>query len=90
MSETVTQFYLYAGILLVGCSAAIHYFLYLRLRDTGKKYVAFNLVSVVVSDYLRERQKHGWSPWPAYFVVPTAIVGFALFFVGVLRLSHSS
>jgi len=62
MSETVTQFYLYAGILLIGSSAAIHYFPYLRLRDTGRKYIAFNLVAVILSDYLRERVKHGWSP----------------------------
>ena len=53
MSYTVTQLYLYAGVLLVGCSAAIHYFLYQRLRDTGRKYIAFNLVAVVLSDYLR-------------------------------------
>jgi hypothetical protein len=87
MPETVTQFYFYAGIiLLVGCSAAIHYCLYLRLRDTGKKYIAFNLAYVVVSDYLRERSERRWSPWPAYLVVPTAIVGFVFFFVGVFRM----
>src|SRR5262249_18112885 len=89
MSETVTQFYLYAGILLIGSSAAIHYFPYLRLRDTGRKYIAFNLVAVILSDYLRERVKHGWSPWPAYCVIPAAILGLVLFSVGVFRLSQS-
>ena len=89
MSYAVTQFYLYAGVLLVGCSSAIHYFLYQRFRDTGRKYIAFNLVAVVLPDYLRERSTRGWSPWPAYCVIPTAIVGFVLFVIGVVRLSQS-
>ena len=72
------------GVLLLGCSAALHYVLYLRLRDTGRSYIAFNLLSTVLSDYLRLRSRQGWSPWPAYFVVPTAVAGFVLLFLGAL------
>ena len=80
------QLYLYAGVLLVGSSAAILYFLYLRLRDTGRKYIAFNLPTQLLTDYLRVRSQYGWSPWPAYLVWPTAIAGWVLFIVGVTKL----
>ena len=78
--------YLYSGILLVGCSAAMLYFLYARLRDIGRRYIAFKLPSKLISDYLRVRSQYGWSPWPAYLVWPTAVAGWALFFVGVTKL----
>ena len=80
------QSYLYAGVLLVGCSAAMLYFLYLRLGDAGRKYIAFELPARLISDYLRVRSQYGWSPWPAYLVWPIAIAGWALFFVGVTKL----
>jgi hypothetical protein len=80
------QIYLYVGVLLLGCSAAIQYFLYLRLRDTGRKYVAFNLLTRILTDYLRARSQYGWSAWPAYFVLPIAIAGLVLLVVGVTRL----
>jgi len=80
------QWYLYTGVLLVGCSAALLYFLYLRLRDVGERYIAFNLPRRLVSDYLRLGPQYGWSPWPAYLVWPIAIAGWALFFFGVTKL----
>jgi hypothetical protein len=80
------QLYLYAGVLLLGCSAAIVSFLYLRLRDTGRNYILLKLLTQVLGDYLRVRSQYGWSPWPAYLVWPTAIAGWVLFIVGVTRL----
>jgi hypothetical protein len=80
------QLYLYAGILLVGCSAVLLYFLYLRLRDVGRTYIAYKLPIQLISDYLRLGPQYGWSPLPVYLVWPTAIVGWVLFFIGVTRL----
>jgi hypothetical protein len=54
----LTKFLLYLGVLLIGSSSAIHYYLYLRLRDIGKHYVAFNLLEVMSKDYLRNRAKY--------------------------------
>jgi hypothetical protein len=84
--HTVAEFYLYGGMFLLGCSAALHYFLYLRLRDTGRNYIIFNLLWPVLSDYLRITSKQRWSPWPAYLVLPTMVVGFVLLCMGVFKL----
>jgi hypothetical protein len=80
------QSYLYAGLLLVGCSAVLLSFLYVRLRDVGRRYIAFKLPIQLISDYLRLRPQYGWSPWPAYLVWPAAIAGWVLFFVGLTKL----
>lgn len=85
-TRAITEFYLYAGVLLLGCSSAIHYFLYLRLRDTGRNYIMFNWLWPVLADYLGVRSKYGWSPWPVYLVLLTMVVGLVLLCVGVFRL----
>jgi len=82
----ITQFLLYVGIFLIGFSASIHYYLYLRLRDTGKNYVIFNLLEEVSKDYLRNRTKYGWPAWPAYLMWALLICGLVLFVTGVFRL----
>jgi len=92
--ETVTpgihnsaSFYLYSGIILLACFAIIHYYLYMRLRDTGYDKTIFNFLLVEVPlDYLRRRMKYGWSPWPAYLMWPFLLIGCSLFVIGVFRL----
>src|SRR5260370_38726026 len=81
-------FYLYSGIALLASFAIIHYYLYLRLRDTGynKNILNFLLVEVPI-DYLRARAKYGWSPWPAYLMCPSLLIGSALLIIGVFKLS---
>jgi hypothetical protein len=80
-------FYLYSGIALLTCFAIIHYYLYLRLRDTGYNKNIFNFLLVEVPiDYLRVRVKYGWSPWPAYLMWPFLLIGSALFIIGVFKL----
>ncbi len=79
--------YLYVGIFLLACFASIHYYLYLRLRDTGYKKSIFNFLLVEIPvDYLRIRAKYGWSAWPAYLVWPALIGGLVLFVIGVFKL----
>ena len=80
-------FYLYSGIALLASFAIIHYYLYLRLRDTGynKNILNFLLVEVPI-DYLRARAKYGWSPWPAYLMWPFLLIGSALLIIGVFKL----
>ncbi len=85
---TSVKVYLYAGIILMGCSAALHYFLYLSLREAGRNYIAFNWFWPVLSDYLKLRSKHGWPRWPAYLVVLTLVLGLILFLFGVDKLSR--
>jgi hypothetical protein len=82
-----SNFYLYAGVACLACFAIIHYYLYLRLRDTGynKSIFDFLLVEVPV-DYLRLRTKYGWSPWPAYLLWPALVAGLVLFVIGVSKL----
>ena len=79
--------YLYVGIFLLACFASLHYYLYLRLRDTGYKKSIFNFLLVDVPvDYLKTRAKYGWSAWPAYLVWPVLIGGLVLFVIGVFKL----
>jgi hypothetical protein len=81
------SFYLYGGIILLACFAIIHYYLYMRLRDTGYNKTIFNFLLVEVPvDYLRRRAKYGWSPWPAYLMWPFLLIGCCLFVIGVFRL----
>jgi hypothetical protein len=82
----LTKPLLYLGIFLIGFSSAIHYYLYLRLRDIGKTYVAFNLLAVVSKDYLRNRKQYGWPTWPAYLMWTLLLCGLVVFAVGVFRL----
>ncbi len=79
--------YLYSGIILLACFAIVHYYLYLRLRDTGYHKTIFDFLLVEVPvDYLRLRAKYGWSPWPAYLMWPFLLIGAVLFVIGVSRL----
>jgi hypothetical protein len=79
--------YLYSGIILLACFAIVHYYLYLRLRDTGYHKTIFDFLLVEVPlDYLRLRTKYGWSPWPAYLMWPFLLIGAVLFVIGVSRL----
>jgi hypothetical protein len=86
-SQHGVTLYLYAGIFLLACFAIIHYYLYLRLRDTGysRHILKFLLVEIPV-DYLRLRMKYGWSPWPVYLMWPALIAGIVLIVIGVFRL----
>jgi len=80
-------FYLYSGMALLACFAIIHYYLYLRLRDTGYNKNIFNFLLVEVPvDYLRVRVKYGWSPWPAYLMWHFLLIGLALLVTGVFKL----
>jgi hypothetical protein len=81
------KFFLYSGIFLLAFFAAVHYSLYLRLRDIGYRKHIFNLLLVAVpADYLRNRTKYGWSAWRAYLVWPLLVGGLALFVIAVFRL----
>ena len=84
----IVKIYLYAGVILLGCSAGLQYFLYLRLRDAGRNYIFFNWLATVLSDYLKLRSRHGWPRWPAYLVILTLILGLVLLVIAVEKLSH--
>jgi len=82
----LTKFLLYCGILLIGFSSSILYYLYLRLRDIGKHYVAFNLPQTISKDYLRNRTEFGWPAWPVYLMWAPLACGLVVFVIGVLSL----
>lgn len=80
-------FCLYAGIFLLACFAIIHYYLYMRLRDTGYSKHIFNFLLVEIPvDYLRLRTKYRWSPWPAYLMWPALLFGLMFLVIGFFRL----
>jgi hypothetical protein len=37
-------------------------------------------------EYLKIREKHGWSPWPVYLMGPCLLVGTCMLVVGLFRL----
>lgn len=78
---------LYVGIFLLGGCAALHYLLYLRLRDIGINKTIFDFLLVEVPlDYLRNRRKYGWSAWPALLMGVLFLAGILVFVAGVSRL----
>jgi hypothetical protein len=38
--------------------------------------------------YLKVRSEHGWSPWPAYLLWPSLILGIVSLVVGLFRLQN--
>jgi len=82
----ITKFPLYLGVLLIGFSSAILYYLYLRLRDLGKHYMAFNLSATISKDYLRNRTEYGWPAWPVYLMWALLVCGIIVLMIGVFRL----
>jgi hypothetical protein len=82
-----TKILLYVGFFLLGGFATLHYFLYLRLRDIGIDKTIFDFLLVAVPvDYLRNRQKYGWSVWPVLLMWVFLLAGISVFVMGVFRL----
>jgi hypothetical protein len=82
----MTELVLYLGIFLIALSSAIQFYLYLRLRDIGKKHVTFNLLAVISPDYLRNRRPYGWPAWPVYLMWALLVRGLVVLAIGVSRL----
>ena len=83
---TETKILLYVGIFLLGGFAAVHYYLYLRLRDIGINKTIFDFLLVTVPiEYLRNREKHGWPVWPVFLMWGLLLAGVLIFVAGVFR-----
>jgi hypothetical protein len=76
-----------AGFVFIGASGALGMHIQLKMVRAGYpfpygKYVARGSWGVPL-EYLRLRRQHHWSPWPAYFVWPTALIGIACLVTGL-------
>ncbi len=83
------------GFLLVGVSAVLYNHMQMNMvREGYKPSYSFFIPAVIspkawtsLTEYLRVRSKHGWSPWPAYLIWPSFFVGVALLLFGMFHLA---
>jgi hypothetical protein len=79
------------GLLLVGVSSILFIHIQFKMRSVGfKTYPMFTRPSDwgLPSKYLKIRCEHGWSPWPAYLLWPSLILGIVSLVVGLFRLQN--
>jgi hypothetical protein len=80
------------GFLLIGLSGWVSFIIYRRLAQSGYKWDAYSEVWPFISTlplaylYLRGRKQRGWSAWPAYIVLLSAVGGITPLVVGLFRL----
>jgi hypothetical protein len=82
--------YVIGGLLLIGFASVL--FVHIELKLVRADY-NFNWVKSLTrsnwgipGEYLRVRNKHGWSAWPVYLLWPSLFVGVAAFVFGLFRL----
>jgi hypothetical protein len=76
------------GFLLIACAALLFIHIQFKMRSIGyKTYPLFAGPGDygLPLKYLRVGSKYGWSPWPAYLIVPCLLIGFTLLIFGILR-----
>jgi hypothetical protein len=79
------------GFLLVALYAALFIHIELKMREAGYKPNPFTHAIEyhgLPLEYLRIRQKYGWSPWPAYLTWPCLVTGCVLVILGVVWLPN--
>ena len=79
------------GFLLVGTFSILFIHIQFKMRSIGYN---TNPMFTRPSDwglpakYLKVRSEHGWSPWPAYLLWPSLILGIVGLVVGLFRLQN--
>jgi len=77
------------GFLLIGAFAVLFFHVQFKMREAGwSAYTVFvspQKLSLPI-EYLKIRKQRGWSPWPAYLILPCLLAGIVLLVVGVYRM----
>lgn len=81
------------GFLFIGIASFLFMHIQLKMLRLGHKSYTFFRMSPtgkngwdMPAEYLRIRNKHGWSPWPAYLLWPSLFGGVLALVVGLFRL----
>jgi hypothetical protein len=81
------------GFLLVGFASFLFMHIQLKMLRLGyKSYTFFRMNPTgkngwdMPAEYLRIRDKQGWSPWPVYLLWPSLFGGVLVLVVGLFRL----
>jgi hypothetical protein len=74
-----------SGILILCCFAALDFFIRMRMKRTGHKWVFLSGGTLNYNDYLRMAKKYGWSAWPVYLMWASFVLGIVLVFVAVSK-----
>jgi hypothetical protein len=72
------------GLLLIAGAGVLFFRIQLKLIRAGYPMRANGWETP--THYLKVRAKHGWSPWPAYLLVPCFLLGIAALVFGLFRL----
>ena len=75
------------GFSLMGLTGFLFFHLQYKVDKAGVKTNYLSLEKWnAQSQYLQIRSRHGWSPWPAYLIVPSFLLGIAALIFGLLHL----
>jgi hypothetical protein len=79
-----------AGLVLIGIAAILSIRMQLKMVKAGHKFPFASYLTKrswgLPMQYLKARAEHGWSPWPAYLVLPTGVIGAVCLIIGLFRL----
>jgi hypothetical protein len=84
--------YVIGGLLLVGHASILFMHIQLKMLKLGYKSYTFfkNPTSTngwdLPAEYLRVRNKYGWSAWPVYLLWLSLIIGLVVLVIGLFRL----
>jgi hypothetical protein len=78
------------GFIFIGISGVLLAHIQLKMVRIGNKvpygkYLTRQNFDVPLQ-YLRIRNQHGWSPWPAYLLWPAAVIGVVCLVIGLFQL----
>jgi ABC-type uncharacterized transport system permease subunit len=74
------------GFALVCAAMALDFWIRLRMRTIGRKNVFLLGGLFNYNEYLAARKRHGWSPWPLYFMYLLLLSGIACSIVAIITM----
>ena len=78
------------GLIFLGVAGVLLAHIQLKMVKLGYEFPYLKYLTKrnweVPQEYLKMRTQHGWSPWPAYLIWPTAVIGVICLLVGLFQL----
>jgi hypothetical protein len=72
----------WSGIVLLCGFAALDFFVRVRMKRAGYKWVFLRGATLNYNDYLRLARANGWAAWPLFLLLAMLVSGLVLVFVG--------
>jgi hypothetical protein len=78
------------GFVLIGAGAAFDFHVKHTLQKAGfpVNFFVRDYRLASMRQYLKSRSGHGWSPWPAYLILPALITGLISLIAGLFLMGN--